>query len=318
MDGIIVVDKPAGLTSHAVVARVRHLSGMRRVGHAGTLDPLATGVLLVCLGQATRLAEYLTASPKRYRATIILGVATDTYDREGQVVRRSPVRATRADLEAALRTFIGRIMQTPPMYSALKRDGIPLYRLARRGQVVEREARPVEIHALQLIEWSPPGPNGAEATVVVEVTCSPGTYIRSLAHDLGERLGCGAHLAGLVRLASGDFRLEQAVTLDELAAAFAAGTWPRYLLPLDAALAGLPALSLRPEQVARVRQGMFLPVQLGDPAGPARAYDSQGRLLAVLKRTPDGERWHPDKVFETSSPASPLRGEGRQEKIAEG
>lgn len=287
--GILVVDKPSGMTSHDVVARVRRWSGIRRVGHAGTLDPMATGVLLVCLGQATRVSEYLMASPKQYRATICLGVETDTCDREGEVVRRAPVSASREEVEAALSSFRGRVLQTPPMYSALKRDGTPLYRLARQGQVVVREARQIEIFALQLVDWSPP-------QLTIEVTCSPGTYIRSLAHDLGERLGCGAHLAGLTRLASGDFRLEQAVTLDKLAAAFANGEWRRYLLPLDAALTHLPALHLNAAQAAQVRQGMSLPAMPDDPDGEARAYDQEGRLIAILKRT-GGGRWQPDKVF---------------------
>jgi tRNA pseudouridine55 synthase len=299
MDGIIVVDKPGGMTSHDVVACVRRWSGIRRVGHAGTLDPLATGVLVLCLGQATRLSEYLMASPKQYRATILLGVETDTYDREGKVVRRSPVNVSRAQVEAALAEFVGRIAQVPPIYSALKRAGTPLYRLARQGREVERQARPVEIYALQLVDWSPP-------QLTIEVTCSPGTYIRSLAHDLGQRLGCGAHLTALTRLASGEFRLDQAVTLDELSAAFAEGTWQRYLLPMDTALQGLPALHLDARQAARIRRGMALPAA-PDPPGPqARAYDPDGHLLAILKRSGDGSRWQPEKVFHTSLKNIPL------------
>ncbi len=293
MDGILIVNKPGGMTSHDVVARVHRWSGIRRVGHAGTLDPLATGVLVLCLGQATRLSEYLMASPKQYRATILLGVETDTYDREGRVVRRSPVNLSRAQVEAALAEFVGKIAQVPPMYSALKREGTPLYRLARRGQEVERQARQVEIYTLQLMDWSPP-------QLTIEVTCSPGTYIRSLAHDLGQRLGCGAHLTALTRLASGEFRLEQAVTLDELSAAFMERTWQRYLLPMDVALQGLPALHLDARQAARVRQGMSLPAAPDHPGGPARAYDPEGHLVAILKRTQDGSHWRPEKVFQTS------------------
>jgi tRNA pseudouridine55 synthase len=293
VNGILVVDKPAGMTSHDVVARVRRLSDMRRVGHAGTLDPMATGVLLVCVGQATRVVEYLMAAPKVYRATALLGVETDTYDREGQVVRTAPVSVGRAEVEAALAGFVGTIMQTPPMYSALKRAGTPLYRLARQGEVVEREARRVEITSLALTDWSPP-------QFTIEVTCSPGTYIRSLAHDLGAQLGCGAHLVALTRLASGSFRLEQAVTLAALEAAGDEDSWRRYLLPTDAALTDLLALHLGPEETARVRQGAALRAARDDPGDAARAYDPDGRLVAILKRVRD-DRWQPDKVFDAGN-----------------
>jgi tRNA pseudouridine55 synthase len=289
MHGILVINKPAGMTSHDVVACVRRSSGIRRVGHAGTLDPMATGVLLVCIGQATRVVEYLMASFKQYRATILLGVETDTYDREGQVVRRAPVNVSRAEAETALNGFVGTIMQTPPMYSALKREGVPLYRLARQGQVVEREARRVTIDQLYVDDWSPPH-------LAIEVTCSPGTYIRSLAHDLGQQLGCGAHLTALARLASGDFRLEQAVTLEALAD----GAWQRYLLPVDAALQRLPALHLTRDEAARVRHGISFPSSPDDRADEARAYDPEGHLLAILKRV-QSDRWQPDKVFHFES-----------------
>ena len=204
-DGILNLNKPRGPTSHDVIDRIRALTGIRRVGHAGTLDPLATGVLLVCIGRATRVAEYLMDSHKIYRARVRLGIATDTYDAEGQVIPSvdsvDPIEISRAEVETALVRFRGTIEQVPPMYSALKHKGEPLHKLARRGVEVKREPRQVEIPCLALTEWKPP-----ECTL--EMTCSPGTYVRALAHDLGQALGCGAHLTGLVRLASGGFRLK--------------------------------------------------------------------------------------------------------------
>ncbi|HHS97925.1 MAG TPA: tRNA pseudouridine(55) synthase TruB [Chloroflexi bacterium] len=286
MDGILNLNKPQGMTSHDVVDRVRAVARQRRVGHAGTLDPMATGVLLVCLGRATRLAEYLMASPKIYRARIRLGTATDTYDAEGRVVEERPVRVDRQEVEAALERFRGRILQVPPMYSAIKHKGQPLYRLARQGITVEREPRPVEIYDLRLIRWEPPD-------LTVEVTCSPGTYIRSLAHDLGQALGCGAHLAGLVRLASGDFRLEDAIPLDELTPE----RLPEVLLPPDAALRRFPAFHLDEGAARAVRSGRAIagPPPDGEPL--ARAYGPDGSFLAVLEYRPDRRVWHPRKVF---------------------
>jgi len=286
MHGILNLDKPRGLTSHDVVDRVRALAHQRRVGHAGTLDPMATGVLLVCLGRATRVAEYLMASPKVYRARVRLGVVTDTYDAEGKVVEEHPVEVDQVAVEEALARFRGRILQVPPMYSAIKRGGQPLYRLARRGVTVEREPRPVEVYRLRLTAWEPP-------ELTLEVTCSPGTYVRSLAHDLGQALGCGAYLAGLVRLASGDFRLEEAVPLDELTEE----RLPSLLMPLDVALRRYPALYLDERAALAVRSGRTVdgPPPEGEPL--ARAYGPDGTFLALLEYRPDREIWHPRKVF---------------------
>ncbi|HHH41182.1 MAG TPA: tRNA pseudouridine(55) synthase TruB [Chloroflexi bacterium] len=291
MDGILNLNKPAGLTSHDVVDRVRAVARQRKVGHAGTLDPMATGVLLVCLGRATRVAEYLMASPKTYRARVRLGVTTDTYDAEGSVVEERPVEVDRAAVERALERFRGRILQVPPMYSALKHKGKRLYELARRGEVVEREPRPVEVYRLELVEWTPP-------ELVLELDCSPGTYVRALAHDLGEALGCGAHLAGLVRLASGDFRLEEATPLEELTRE----RLPSLLLPIDAALRRYPALHLDEARARAVRTGQAVagpppPEATGDLLPLARAYGPDGTFLAVVEYRPDRGTWHPRKVF---------------------
>ena len=197
--GMLNLDEPRSWTSHDVVAQVRRLIGVKRVGHAGTLDPLATGVLLVCVGQATRVSEYLMRSRKRYRATLHLGIETDTHDADGsEVSRQDTVKVTRAAFEEALVPLRGSIEQKPPMYSALKRNGQPLHRLARRGELIDLEARPVHIFDLRVARWDDTMP-------VLDVVCSPGTYVRALARDLGRSLGCGAHIASLVRTASGQF-----------------------------------------------------------------------------------------------------------------
>jgi len=262
--GILLLDKPSGPTSHDMVYAVRRGTGQRRVGHAGTLDPLATGLLIVCLGAATRLSEYLAGKDKRYTATVRLGQATDTYDAQGQVVSASAVLPDRAAVEAALAGFRGPQQQVPPAFSAIKRGGQKAYELARRGQAVVLEARPVEFHALNLVAWQPPD-------VVLDVHCSAGTYLRSLAHDLGQRLGCGAHLAALRRTASGHSHVDEAVTLADLQAAFANGDWQRYLRPADAAVADWPAVPLAAEAAARIQRGQPVPLTGGGEFG--RAYD---------------------------------------------
>lgn len=296
LSGILNVDKPRGMTSHDVVDAVRRLAGQRRVGHAGTLDPMATGVLLVCLGQATRVAEYLMASPKRYRATIVLGVATDTFDAEGKIVSEGGrTDVDREEIEAALASFTGRIEQVPPMYSALKRDGQALYRLARQGQVVERSPRPVEISEILVLDWTPP-------ELIIEVACSPGTYVRSLAHDLGQRLGSGAHLAALVRLRSGRFTLEEAVSLERLAEAFRCGEEEKYLIPMDEALLDRPAVIVSAEQARRIAQGQG--IHLNAPPSVedgtlCRGYGPDGEFLAIMAYDAGACEWRPHKVFDT-------------------
>jgi len=333
-DGILNLDKPRGLTSHDVVRRVRALTGIRRIGHAGTLDPLATGVLVVCVGRATRVAEYLMTSryggEKVYRARVRLGIATDTFDAEGQVLVEAPVVVSREQVEAALERFRGAIAQVPPMYSAVKRQGTPLYRFARRGIEVAREARQVIVSRLELVAWEPP-------ELTLEITCSPGTYVRALANDLGETLGCGAHLTALTRLASGDFRLDRAITLETLSQAALEGRWCDFLYPIDAALSRLPAVHLDIEAARRLCLGQAIPLSLGDLQPPfrgsrlsrtagslpvadtsvlderpvrqvspdassgeaflARAYRSDGVFLAVVACDSLADVWRPRKVF---------------------
>jgi len=291
LSGILNIDKPRGWTSHDVVAKVRRLTGLRRVGHAGTLDPLATGVLLVCLGQATRVAEYLMAGQKRYRATLRLGISTDTYDAEGQVTKDvGPVDLSLQEIETALSAFVGEIEQVPPMYSALKRGGQPLYKLARRGETVERRPRRVTIETLEIVDWASPD-------LTLEIVCSPGTYIRSLAHDLGERLGCGAHVTALTRLASGRFTLADAVSLEALAEAVAAGDWARLLHPLDAALLDFEAVTVDAAAARRLRHGQPVPCPAPPATALGRAYGPDGALIAVVAYDPGAALWRPKKVF---------------------
>lgn len=294
LTGILNVDKPPEMTSHDVVDAIRRVTGQRKVGHAGTLDPLATGVLLVCLGQATRVSEYLMAGRKRYRATIVLGMTTDTYDADGEIVRRDGrTDFAQQEIEDALAGFKGHIEQVPPMYSAIKQDGQPLHKLARQGKTVERAPRPVEIDEIAVLDWMPP-------TLIVEVACSPGTYIRSLAHDLGQQLGSGAYLAALVRLRSGRFGLEDAVSLGRLEEAFEHGRGEEYLIPLDEALLDWPALVVGEEDARRIGQGQAVPGAPPTAEGNgvlSRAYSLDGDFLAILTYDAAAELWRPKKVF---------------------
>ena len=223
VDGILNINKPGDITSFGLVAMVKRLSGERRVGHAGTLDPAATGVLPVCLGRGTRVIEFLVDTTKAYRAEIELGVTTDTYDASGRIIQRGdPSGVSREQLQSALASFCGLTRQTPPMFSAVKYQGKPLYQLARAGITVERRSRLVEIHNLELIDWQPP-------VATIEVVCSKGTYIRSLAYDLGQTLGCGAHLRSLIRLRCGLFNISDAISLSQLEDAFRYGYWQHFV-----------------------------------------------------------------------------------------
>ena len=290
LNGILNVNKPAGMTSHDVVSVVRKFSRLQRVGHAGTLDPLATGVLLVCLGQAARVVEYLTDHDKKYRARVRLGVETDTYDATGAVVAQREVTATREQIETALRGFIGKISQQPPAYSAIKQKGVPLYKLARQGKVVETAPRAVEIFSIELRAVEPPD-------VEFDVHCGKGTYIRSLAHDLGETLGCGAHLTALTRTASGHFTLDDARPLDELRGAFDGGYAERYLIPIDEALLQFEAVIVDAATAKRLEQGNAITCGREYSTLLLRAYSATGELIALLERGSGRDEWKPKKVF---------------------
>lgn len=288
MQGFLNINKPAGITSHTVVARIRRLVGKGvKVGHAGTLDPAATGVLPVALGQATRLIEYLVDARKGYRAVVRLGTTTTTDDAEGEPLERCPVPALDAAMiEAAIEPFRGTITQVPPMYSALHHDGKRLYELARAGATVEVSPRQVMIDRLELL-----GIQGG-TDLLLEVECSKGTYIRALARDLGAALGCGAHLAALERTFVGPFTLEQATPLAALEAD--ADLLRTVMLPPETVVAEWPAVILDPTQSKRVRNGA--PITLTTLTGDhARAHTPDGSLLALLRRRDTG--WYPEKVF---------------------
>ncbi|GAB4528526.1 MAG: tRNA pseudouridine(55) synthase TruB [Anaerolineae bacterium] len=291
VSGILNINKPAGMTSHDVVMYVRRLTGQRKVGHAGTLDPMATGVLLLCLGQATRVAEYLMAGRKRYRAVVRLGVSTDTYDAEGVVTRSvHSSDLSQAQILDALAAFQGTIQQVPPPFSAIRQNGQRLYELARRGISVQAPPRTVQIHSISLVAWEAPD-------LTLDVTCSPGTYIRSLAHDLGQRLGVGGHLTALTRRASGQWVLENAVTLDNLKHAVEGGDWLTLLHPLEDALQDFERVDLPADLVRRVSQGQIVELDRLPKTRLVRAYAPDGLLVAVLRPSRKPGLWQPKKVF---------------------
>jgi tRNA pseudouridine55 synthase len=289
ISGVLVVDKPVGLTSHDVVQIIRKGTNIRRAGHTGTLDPRASGVLVVLIGPAVRLSEYVSASDKRYQAVIRLGEATDTYDSEGRVVSTSPVEITEEQFVKALQQFVGEIEQVPPPYSAVKVQGRKAYEIAREGEEVDLQPRKIKVYSLELLEWAPP-------EAVIDIHCSSGTYIRSLANDLGRVLGCGAHLVGLRRTRSGRFTLRDAVPLRKLREAFADGTWYQYLIPAAEALADWPAVELDHEQVDLVRHGHRIPGQPGI-GKLVRGINEQGELVALLEYDENTNEWQPKKVF---------------------
>ena len=276
-DGLVVVDKPAGCTSHDVVARMRKIYGQRRVGHAGTLDPDATGVLLVGLGRATRLLRFLQVEGKAYRGRIVFGIATSTLDASGDILDQRPMLLTREEVERAMPRFVGDIEQLPPMVSAIKMGGRRLHELARAGEEVERAPRPVRVDRFEL-EAFDPGPYPV-ATVLVE--CGSGTYVRSLAADLGVALGGCAHLAELRRLQVGSFALDEAHSLDDVAA-----NPDVSVLSMSAAVRSLEPVAVDAEQARAVRHGVAfashaLPI-VG--SGPFAVLDPDGQLLAVYER----------------------------------
>jgi tRNA pseudouridine55 synthase len=297
MDGILNVNKPAGMTSFGVVSVIKRCSRQKRVGHAGTLDPSATGVLPVCLGKATRVTEFLMELRKTYRAEIELGIATDTGDADGQVVKRGDTSEINIDtLSTVLGRFRGSVEQTPPMFSALKYHGRPLYELARAGITVERKTRKAEIFDLQLLSWESP-------VVKIEVTCSRGTYIRSLADDLGKSLNCGAHLVNLVRLRYGPFDIHDSVSLSQLEELSKQDDWSHLVHPLDSVLLHWPAVILDAEAEQGFLHGRPLPVDKIPDISPVgekarcRAYNLDGRFLGVLLFNFEESQWQPEKVF---------------------
>jgi tRNA pseudouridine55 synthase len=294
VDGILVINKDLGMTSHDVVARVRKLLKQKRVGHTGTLDPLASGVLPLCIGQATRVAEYLSEDGKAYEAEIVFGTVTDTYDREGTVVRTANTDTlTREDIVEVLSHFMGKQWQLPPRYSAIKIQGQPAYKFARAGAEVTLEARPIEIFALDILAWHKP-------TLVLRVECGKGTYIRSLAYDLGEQLGCGGYLGALTRTRSGPFTVADSITLERVAELSEQGTVEQALIPADRALQSYPACQLDEEGTWHVLHGnAFSYPALGDMPEQhiARVYSPDGMFIAIAYWDEQQRQWQPKKVL---------------------
>ncbi len=290
--GFLIVDKPQGMTSHDIVAAVRRGTRVKRIGHAGTLDPMATGVLVLCIGPATRLSEYVMVSTKQYTATIRLGVETDSYDADGHVIATCNAdQVSGADVEAALAHFQGEVEQIPPMYSAIKQGGKKLYEIARQGKEVDRAARKVWLQTT-LVEAPLP-------EIKIRVTCSAGTYIRSIAHDLGAMLSVGAHLTVLRRDASGT--LNDPVLWQTLLDTMTDGTWQHYMVDERRALSSIPELTLSDSQLQDILHGRSIPC--AEPAANGdlrRAYTPGGQFIAILAA--QQSRWKPEKVFPQDNP----------------
>ena len=296
MDGVLNVDKPPGMTSHDVVNAVRRLAMEKRVGHTGTLDPLATGVLVLCLGKATRIAQYLEAGEKEYKAVMRLGVTTDTLDADGRVIAmRSYIPPDRFQLLQAIENFTGTIMQQPPAYSAIKVRGIPSHRLAREGKAEPLKSRSVRIHSIELTGYQDP-------FVSFTVKCSKGVYVRTLCADIGESLGTGAHLTSLMRTRSGRFSIDHAVSLDQLADLAAAGSLQQILVSVDGALADFPEITVNDTESVRILHGnrIVCPSYTSTTdGGPVRIHDRAGRLLALARVA--GCEFKPELVFSFDS-----------------
>jgi tRNA pseudouridine55 synthase len=294
LDGFLVIDKPSGWTSHDVVARVRRLAGQKRVGHSGTLDPDATGVLLVCLGHATRLIEYTGDYHKVYHARLALGTVTDSQDASGAVIRRVDAsNVTMSALEAVLPRFTGAIEQIPPMVSAVHHGGERLYEIARRGETVERAPRPVTVYSLAASDFAP----GEVARATLDIDCSGGTYIRTICHDIGEALGVGGHMETLRRTRVGPFSATDALSLDALAEAAGEGALAGLVQPMgDLVPPEWPRVDGSGDLAASILQGRAIPAA-GDDAWAV--FHAGGRMAAILRR--DEDVWRPVKVFPENS-----------------
>ncbi|UCC17677.1 MAG: tRNA pseudouridine(55) synthase TruB [Dehalococcoidales bacterium] len=304
MNGILNINKPEGPTSFTIVSRIKKLAGEKRVGHAGTLDPAASGVLPVCFGHGTRVIEYLMDCTKDYRAEIEFGKTTDTYDATGSETSfKDSSSVDRNQIETALIRFLGEIQQVPPVYSALNHKGKPFYELARAGVDIEIASRPVVIHNITIHDWKPP-------VVTIDVTCGKGTYIRSIAHDLGQVIGCGAYMKSLVRTRYGQFSIDNAVSFDELEMSFSGNSWHRYIHPIDSVLLHLKAIVVNDDtrhdiQHGRTIENIINGTQiLKDQSQPedfqdthCRAYGLDGRFLGILRYVAETGQWQPEKVF---------------------
>lgn len=295
MHGILNVDKPEGITSMDVVRRVKRASAQKRVGHGGTLDPIAMGVIPICIGQATRMMEYLIEGTKEYRGEVALGEATDTYDAVGEVTSRSDAsQITLEEVRHALESFAGEIDQVPPMFSALKRQGKRLYDLARAGIEVDRSPRKVKVTSIRIVDWAPP-------SVTLEVKCGRGFYMRSLAHDLGNALGCGGHLKALTRTRSGPFELSDALSLDDVDRVFGDGSWNEFLHSPDVAVRSLRAVVVGERIENMLKNGRPVPpgtgIPFSKPYEKCRVYAEDGRFVAIVAFNPSPGQWEPERVL---------------------
>jgi tRNA pseudouridine55 synthase len=295
--GYLNINKPTGWTSTDVVRKLKGLTRVKKIGHGGTLDPLATGVLPICVGSATRFADTVLLGTKSYRITMTLGSSTNTYDSEGDTTAEGDWSAvTREQVIESLNDFRGKFDQLPPMFSALHHNGQRLYKLARKGIEVERPARPVETMSLELVEFNAP-------EVILDVECGHGFYARTLVHDIGEKLGTHAHLAGLVRTHAGAFKLEDTVTIEQVSAAVESGDWREVALPIDTILKHMPKITLTESFVEMVKFGRQLSDsdigQLGEyqSGDRIRAYTPADELLAILIFEPEKLGWRPEKVL---------------------
>ena len=305
MNGILNIGKPKGPTSFSVVSLVRRVTGIKKVGHAGTLDPAASGILPVCLGRAARVSEYLMEYPKTYRVEVELGRTTDTYDSEGETTSEcTPPLIRQPELESALSRFTGEILQKPPVYSALKIQGRPLYKFARAGQEVEIKERLVSIYRITIIDITPP-------CFTLDVECGRGTYIRSLAHDIGREFGCGAYMKNLVRTAYGPFGVGEAVELADFKQAAQDGNWQKYLYPSDVVLKHLEAFTVPDDLMIPIKNGRLLneddvtilhepvtDIPHRHPSDPRRrVYTSSGTFLGIYTLDPETGVYTPVKIL---------------------
>lgn len=295
LEGVLPVHKPPGFTSHDVVAKVRRILGMKRIGHTGTLDPQVTGVLPLCLGRATRIVEYIQELPKEYEAELTIGYSTDTEDWTGQETNRAErVELELPTLQRVLDGFLGEIEQVPPMYSAVRVDGKRLYELARQGQEIERKPRLVRIYELGLLEAKLDQPY---PTVRIRVQCSKGTYIRTLCVDIGRALGYPSVMSRLVRTSTGMIGLYRCLTLERIEQLYREGRLDEHLIPSDQALAHLPKVVVSSTEALHASQGKSLPAHGRDVDGLARLYDPEGRFLGLFRQDPEQQRLRPEKVF---------------------
>jgi tRNA pseudouridine55 synthase len=293
LNGLLVVNKPVGPTSHDIVYRIRKWSNERRVGHTGTLDPLASGVLIICLGPATRVSEYLLGSDKKYQAIIRLGQSTDTYDSQGTFTSYADVNLTQEQVESALTKFRGAIMQTPPAFSAIQVNGKRAYESAREGEPMDLQPREITVHSLELVSWKSPDL----------------VYIRSLANDIGKELGTGGHIASLMRTATSHFTLKDAHSLNDIETAFREGKGGALVVPTDRALLDWQEVKLDADGAKKIMHGNPAPITMPViGTGSGRAYDPQGRLVALVQADTTTNEWKPKKVLITADDSRPYTG----------